>query len=188
MAKLILEYRGERREIPVAGPLTIGRSKSAGVCVEEAILSREHFRVYTDSGRYYVQDLQSKNGTFLNGALLRQPEALKTGDKIKAGPVVFTFYLFEGAEAPVIAAPTPPPMFLPAVLRAAPDPVPAAPPPPPSPSAYARPRTAAVVLYPGSPLDSALRFVLNAALVGVAIVGTFFFKSIFVWIFGILRS
>lgn len=114
MARLILESGGERREIKIAGTLVIGRSKSVAVHVDDRLLSRKHTEIAHRDGRYYVRDLESKNGTFLNGDLIRQPELLKHGDRIKVGPAHFTFVVDPGESV----APPPPP--LPTALPAAP--------------------------------------------------------------------
>ena len=53
----MLESGGERREIKVAGPLTVGRSQTAGVYLDDKTLSREHSQFYVDHGRVCVRDL-----------------------------------------------------------------------------------------------------------------------------------
>jgi serine/threonine protein kinase len=62
--------------------------------VEDArTASRRHFRIFKDSGRYYIEDLASLNGTFLNEDKLEEGNVyqLKDGDRISAGRVVMTF-------------------------------------------------------------------------------------------------
>jgi pSer/pThr/pTyr-binding forkhead associated (FHA) protein len=99
VAKLLLESGGERRELEVTGPITIGRSRTATVYLDDKTLSREHTRFYLDHGRVFVQDLGSKNGTYLNGILLKQAEALQHGDRVKVGVALFTVTL-EADDAP----------------------------------------------------------------------------------------
>jgi pSer/pThr/pTyr-binding forkhead associated (FHA) protein len=106
---LILESGGERRELKVTGPITIGRSPEATVHVDDKTLSREHTRVYLDHGRVFVRDLGSKNGTYLNGALIREPQPLKHGDRIKVGPAHLTVVLEAGDALPSVKAPLAPP-------------------------------------------------------------------------------
>ena len=50
-----------------------------------------HARVFKENGRYYLQDLQSKNGTFLNGKPLEKEELLEPGDYLRIG---FTWLYF----------------------------------------------------------------------------------------------
>lgn len=89
MARLLLESGGERREVRISGPVIIGRSPSATFCVDDKTLSREHTRISGQPGRYVVQDLESKNGTYLNGKLIKQAETLKHGDRVRVGPATF---------------------------------------------------------------------------------------------------
>ena len=51
-------------------------------------MSRVHFKVVTDSVGCYVEDLESSNGTFLNGEKVIS-ERLKHGDRIRAGRTTF---------------------------------------------------------------------------------------------------
>ena len=169
MARLILEYQGDRREIQITGPVTVGRSKSATISIDDLMLSREHARIYLDGGQHVVSDLGSKNGTFLNGALLRQPESLKTGDRIKIGPAWLTFFLLDtGRTGPVPAqAPSARPHHAPGPAT---DRVPASP-------ARARTRTDAEIS--SSVSDPMMELLINVLLVVTVLVGTVIFKSIF---------
>jgi pSer/pThr/pTyr-binding forkhead associated (FHA) protein len=111
VARLILESGGERREIKVTGPLTVGRSQTATVYLDDKTLSREHTQFFLQNGRLFVKDLQSKNGTYLNGALLQRAEALKPGDRVKVGVAAFTVAHEAGDALPAVTAPlaSPPP-------------------------------------------------------------------------------
>jgi hypothetical protein len=170
---LILESGGERREIKVSGPITIGRSKTASIHIDDKVLSREHTQVYLEGGRCFVKDLESKNGTFLNGALIKQPELLKNGDRIKVGPAFLTF-VAEAGDAPPPAVIVPPP--LPPIPRAAPPPPPPAPPAP----ARARPRSLGE-MEAAAGTNPAIKFVFYLFLLLVLGAGTFVFKVLFTW-------
>ena len=188
VAKLLLESGGERREVRVFGPVTIGRSKTSTVYVDNKTLSREHTLVYEDKGRYYVRDLNSKNGTRLNDVTVTEAELLADGDLIKLGPKVSLVFIMDPAE--VAAAPptprrpakavAPPPPVAPVTTPSRPrsgTPTERAVPSPPS-AARARPRERSAVQL-ANPLIS---LVFNAIVVGVAIIGVFVFKSIFSWL------
>ncbi len=171
MARLVLELKGERREIRFAGPITIGRAKTATIHIDDMILSREHTLFYTERGLFFVRDLESKNGTFLNGSLIRQPEKLRHGDRIKAGPALLTF-LSDPGDAPAgpftQTAPTVPAYAQP-------------PTPPQSPlPARARPRTGGVPL--AARTSPVVRVIVNLFLLGVVIAGAYFSKSVFAWL------
>ena len=69
--------------------LKVGRTSWAEfVCDNDTKMSRVHFKVVTDSVGCYVEDLDSSNGTFLNGEKVVS-ERLKHGDRIKAGRTTF---------------------------------------------------------------------------------------------------
>jgi hypothetical protein len=110
VVRLLLESGGERREINVAGSLTVGRAQTAGVYLDDKTLSREHTKFYIENGKLFVRDLESKNGTYLNGTLIRNTQPLKHGDRVKVGVATFTV-LTDDAVRPAVSAPlaSPPP-------------------------------------------------------------------------------
>lgn len=57
-------------------------------------VSRNHARVTREDGKYYIEDLNSRNGTFINGEMVpyRQRLLLSTGDTVKFATEVFRFY------------------------------------------------------------------------------------------------
>lgn len=118
MARLLLESAGERREIHVSGSITVGRERTAGLFLDDKTLSREHTKFYVENGKLFVRDLESKNGTFLNGVQVKNTQSLKAGDRVKVGLATFTVLAEVGAmpavqaplaQAPRPAAPAPPP-------------------------------------------------------------------------------
>jgi sigma-B regulation protein RsbU (phosphoserine phosphatase) len=67
---------------------TIGRSSVNDLPISDKMLSRQHARIVRDSdGSLTVEDLGSRNGTFLNGDRLTTVQALKPGDRITVGGV-----------------------------------------------------------------------------------------------------
>ena len=58
---------GERR---FTETFTVGRSKECNLTIKEASISRKHLQVEFDGGQWWVQDLGSGNGTFLDGRLI----------------------------------------------------------------------------------------------------------------------
>ena len=48
--------------------ITVGRSSENEVQIRDAYASRKHVRISTRDGRYFIEDLKSRNGTFINGA------------------------------------------------------------------------------------------------------------------------
>jgi pSer/pThr/pTyr-binding forkhead associated (FHA) protein len=78
---------GERFDL--IGGLSIGRSKEADVQIDDRYASSLHVRVFSREGRFYVEDMNSTNGTLLNGATLQGEAELIDGDSVQIGDTVF---------------------------------------------------------------------------------------------------
>jgi pSer/pThr/pTyr-binding forkhead associated (FHA) protein len=185
VAKLVLESGGEKRELKLTGRVTIGRAQHASVCIDDKTLSREHTEIYPEQGRFLVRDLESKNGTFLNGSLVRQAEPLKHGDRIRVGPATFVFLMDPSDVPPVPGLST---TAKPAAAAPAPPtrPAPAAPRPITSVPARARPRA------PGDAgvdvADVVGGVVAKIILIAVVVVGAYLSKGLFVMILSRIPS
>lgn len=86
--KLIVYQQGKKvSEINamVKESLIVGRSDLSDVYLEGKQLSRQHFALEFDGVDYYIEDLQTTNGTFLNGSLIQERCKLNVNDKIKVG-------------------------------------------------------------------------------------------------------
>ena len=80
--------QGKKDEsIKVHQSLIIGRSKSAKIVVSDRKISGEHCRITFKYDRLEILDLDSKNGTYLNGIRIEQSEIFM-GDEIKIGDSV----------------------------------------------------------------------------------------------------
>ena len=64
--------------------LTIGRSLDADLVVDDEKASRTHCAIRKENGTYFIKDLQSKNGTFVNGLRI-ESKALEHADRIRVG-------------------------------------------------------------------------------------------------------
>jgi diguanylate cyclase (GGDEF)-like protein len=79
--------------------ITIGRGREAQVVIEDGGASRSHARVVeTEDGRYMVEDLGSKNGTFVDGQKIQQAE-LSSGARVQLGPNVILSFAILDAQA-----------------------------------------------------------------------------------------
>lgn len=88
-------------EIPLsAGENLIGRKPEAAVFIDDVSVSREHARITVADGAT-LEDLGSKNGTFVNGHRVTTPQVLGNRDLIAAGSVTFTFHDTAMAESTV---------------------------------------------------------------------------------------
>ena len=75
----------------------IGRGEDCDIVLPDRQVSRRHLRVVRDDDGYYVEDIGSKNGTYVNGTLVRGSLQLQDGDEIQVALSVRL--LFVGAEA-----------------------------------------------------------------------------------------
>jgi serine phosphatase RsbU (regulator of sigma subunit) len=84
---------GAMKSVPLTGGrLSIGRSSAAELCFpEDSGLSRQHFAFEPEGDGWTVQDLGSKNGTFVNNIPLKARLILKPGDRITAGHIVIVY-------------------------------------------------------------------------------------------------
>jgi FHA domain len=82
---------GERLDL--FGGLSIGRGADADVIIEDRFASGVHCRLYSRGASYYVEDMGSTNGTFLNGGQLHGEAALSDLDEIRIGDTEFRFEL-----------------------------------------------------------------------------------------------
>jgi hypothetical protein len=80
---------GERFDL--FGGLSIGRSADADVRIEDRYASGLHARIYSRQGRYYLEDMNSTNGTLLNSATVMGEAELAAGDVIQIGDTEFRF-------------------------------------------------------------------------------------------------
>jgi pSer/pThr/pTyr-binding forkhead associated (FHA) protein len=71
------------------GGLSIGRSKEADVQIDDRYASSLHVRVFSREGGFFVEDMNSTNGTLLNGATLQGEAELIDGDTVQIGDTVF---------------------------------------------------------------------------------------------------
>lgn len=81
--------------------ITVGREEDCDISIPDRQVSRHHaiFR-FTPNGSF-VEDLESKNGTFLNGRRLSEPSRLVEGDEVKVSFVQTFLYLSSDATLPL---------------------------------------------------------------------------------------
>src|SRR5438445_7495839 len=89
---------GQMKNVPLDGErLAVGRSSTVELSFpEDAGLSRQHFAFEADGDNWTIQDLGSKNGTFVNNIPLKARLILNPGDRITAGHLVIVFAPSEG--------------------------------------------------------------------------------------------
>jgi hypothetical protein len=89
----------EERQIPLGpGENVLGRAPDAAVWIDAAGVSRHHARIRVEGRDAILEDLESKNGTYLRGERVTGPSSLQDGDQIRLGSVVVTFRIPPPAE------------------------------------------------------------------------------------------
>lgn len=78
-------------EFDLNGGITMGRSPSAEVRIDDPFASAAHARIFPRGDFMYIEDMGSTNGTFLNGRQLRKPEQLKVADVIRIGDTEYRY-------------------------------------------------------------------------------------------------
>lgn len=78
----------------------IGRSPSVEVSVIDETVSAVHARMWKTEGRWWMEDLDSRNGTLLNQIPVSQPTVLCKGDRIRLGRIRLEFHTGESAGDP----------------------------------------------------------------------------------------
>jgi DNA-binding winged helix-turn-helix (wHTH) protein len=73
------------------GENVVGREPSCPVWLDAVGVSRQHARLSVDADRVTIEDLGSKNGTWLNDERLTAPMMLRDGDRLQLGPVSLQF-------------------------------------------------------------------------------------------------
>lgn len=81
----------EDREVALqSGENLLGRVENGAVWIESPTVSRRHARILIDGEEAILEDLASKNGTFLRGQRIAAPTRLRDGDVIRLGGVAMT--------------------------------------------------------------------------------------------------
>ena len=76
------------------GVWTIGRNREAAISLQDPMLSRRHAVIqHGQNGTFFLIDLNSMNGTFVNGSKVQHRHALQDGDVVLMGNIAFTFFV-----------------------------------------------------------------------------------------------
>ena len=77
---------GIPKDIELTGePLSIGRSREADIPLLDDKVSRVHCGIRLSEGEFYLKDLKSRNGTFVNGQRVEDTVKLKPGGRPEPG-------------------------------------------------------------------------------------------------------
>lgn len=91
MARLRIDSNGKSEDMSITTPVVVmGRDDDNTVVLDDKQASRRHCQIEKFDGGYKIVDLESRNGTKVNGAFVNQ-HLLRNGDRIEVGAVVVTF-------------------------------------------------------------------------------------------------
>jgi SARP family transcriptional regulator, regulator of embCAB operon len=79
------------RTYAVGGGLSLGRLSDSTIQIDDPLVSRQHAAIRATASGYFLADLQSTNGTYVNGALLLEPVRLTGGETIRIASSTFVF-------------------------------------------------------------------------------------------------
>ncbi len=95
----ILNLHGMQITIPCEKDLVFGRSAVCDILLQDDMVSKRHARFFFSLGRYFVEDLDSANGTRVNGDILYGSRGLVSGDEILIYPYSMQFFIQDVAPA-----------------------------------------------------------------------------------------
>lgn len=93
-AKLLINNNGVFSEEYLSMKITtLGRSKTSDIVISNKVISKKHAQILKEKSDFFIIDMESTNGTFVNNRKLRRNEKvkLKSKDKIKLGNVCLSF-------------------------------------------------------------------------------------------------
>lgn len=78
-------------EYPINKEISIGRVGGNEIILRDPYVSKKHARIFTDNKSYFIDDLDSSNGTFVNNRQITEVKEILHGDRIKIGQIEFLF-------------------------------------------------------------------------------------------------
>ena len=73
-------------------PIKLGRNLDNHLVLSNKSVSRNHAEIYFEDGTFFLKDVGSTSGTYLNDEEITAPGVLNSGDKISLAEVTLTFY------------------------------------------------------------------------------------------------
>jgi pSer/pThr/pTyr-binding forkhead associated (FHA) protein len=110
----VVEGAGAGRMISLAEAVTVGRGQDADLVLADELVSRRHVQVTPSGSGAVVEDLGSRNGTFVNGEGIHGLTRLEPGDQLQLGVTLVELRsASQIAERPSAVHPVPPPLAVP---------------------------------------------------------------------------
>ncbi len=80
----------------------LGRHPDCNIVLDQGAVSRQHAAISLIDGEYHIEDLNSRNGTFVNGSPVHEPRKLTNGDRLKICDLEFAFYVDSRVRRPKV--------------------------------------------------------------------------------------
>jgi pSer/pThr/pTyr-binding forkhead associated (FHA) protein len=110
----IVEGAGAGRLLALGEGVTVGRGEDADLVLADELVSRRHAQLTPSGSGAVVEDLGSRNGTFVNGEGVHGPTRLDPGDQLQLGVTLVELRsASQIAERPSAVQPVPPPLAVP---------------------------------------------------------------------------
>src|SRR5256885_2278505 len=106
----VLKGPNEGNVIPLDGDrFVLGRNPDCGIVIPVTSVSREHAQIVRVQGKFHIEDMQSRNGTFVNNQAISARVALKNNDRIRICDFLAVFVDTSRNEPPTVDEPDEPP-------------------------------------------------------------------------------
>ncbi len=77
----------------------IGRDQDCDIQIDDPLISKKHCKIIINQdGHFQIEDLDSKNSTYLNGKIIKKPVIMNYGDRIIIGDTILRFFYEEKFE------------------------------------------------------------------------------------------
>jgi pSer/pThr/pTyr-binding forkhead associated (FHA) protein len=83
--ELVVTDAGGTRTVPLKDSITLGRAATCDLALSDTYVSNVHARIFQKDGAWWVEDLGSTNGTYMNRAKVAVPTPVGPGDQIRLG-------------------------------------------------------------------------------------------------------
>ncbi len=93
--------KGRKFQLPDNEPQLIGRSSEA-LPMQDTTVSRRHAELTPDDGIWWIRDLSSQNGTYVNGVAIKERTRLRPGDQIRTGSTLFVFGVTDSSDPDIV--------------------------------------------------------------------------------------
>jgi hypothetical protein len=83
---LVFDDKGKKvKAVKLLGTIQIGRADACHIKLPDTYVSQFHARIFPQDGSWFVEDLGSTNGTFLNQRKVTAPSEVRSGDQVRIG-------------------------------------------------------------------------------------------------------